>query len=188
VTWASSSEAVAIVAEGGMVAARLDGTATITATIDGVTAHKEVTVRPLAPPPPAVATVVVSPAQLTLQPGAVVQLGARTWAADGTELFDRPITWVSSNDSLAVASATGRVEARRGGEVWITAMSEGKLGQARIAIEAWSEAPLTRVAVAQVIASLAGVYVVLLVQATDGTLAADVRPLVRLKVSVIMVK
>jgi TldD protein len=40
--------------------------------------------------------------------------------------------------------------------------------------------------VAQVIASLAGVYEVVLVQATDGTLAADVRPLVRLNVSVIM--
>jgi TldD protein len=42
--------------------------------------------------------------------------------------------------------------------------------------------------VAQVIASLAGVYEVILVQATDGTLAADVRPLVRLNVSVIMEK
>jgi TldD protein len=42
--------------------------------------------------------------------------------------------------------------------------------------------------VAQVIASLAGVYEVILVQATDGTLAADVRPLVRLNVSIIMEK
>jgi TldD protein len=42
--------------------------------------------------------------------------------------------------------------------------------------------------VAQVIASLAGVYEVVLVQATDGTLAADVRPLVRLNVSIIMEK
>jgi TldD protein len=40
--------------------------------------------------------------------------------------------------------------------------------------------------VAQVIGSLSGVYEVVLVQATDGTLAADVRPLVRLNVSVIM--
>jgi TldD protein len=40
--------------------------------------------------------------------------------------------------------------------------------------------------VAQVIASLAGVHEIVLVQATDGTLAADVRPLVRLNVSVIM--
>jgi TldD protein len=40
--------------------------------------------------------------------------------------------------------------------------------------------------VAQVVASLAGVYEVVLVQASDGTLAADVRPLVRLNVSVIM--
>jgi TldD protein len=38
----------------------------------------------------------------------------------------------------------------------------------------------------QVIASLSGVYEIMLVQGTDGTLAADVRPLVRLNVSVIM--
>jgi TldD protein len=40
--------------------------------------------------------------------------------------------------------------------------------------------------VVQVIASLAGVHEIVLVQSTDGTLAADVRPLVRLNVSVIM--
>jgi TldD protein len=40
--------------------------------------------------------------------------------------------------------------------------------------------------VTQVIASLAGVFEVILVQGSDGTLAADVRPLVRLNVSVIM--
>lgn len=40
--------------------------------------------------------------------------------------------------------------------------------------------------VSQVIASLAGVYEVILVAATDGTLAADVRPLVRMNVSVIV--
>ena len=40
--------------------------------------------------------------------------------------------------------------------------------------------------VAQVVASVAGVYEIVLVQASDGTLAADVRPLVRLNVSVIM--
>jgi TldD protein len=40
--------------------------------------------------------------------------------------------------------------------------------------------------VIQVIASLAAVHEIILVQATDGTLAADVRPLVRINVSVIM--
>src|SRR5512139_524262 len=42
--------------------------------------------------------------------------------------------------------------------------------------------------VIQVMASLAGVYEIVLLQASDGTLAADVRPLVRLNVSVIMEK
>ena len=42
--------------------------------------------------------------------------------------------------------------------------------------------------VAQVVASLASVHEIVLVQASDGTLAADVRPLVRINVSVIMEK
>lgn len=40
--------------------------------------------------------------------------------------------------------------------------------------------------VSQVMASLAGVYDVILVAATDGTLAADIRPLVRMSVTVIV--
>ncbi len=40
----------------------------------------------------------------------------------------------------------------------------------------------------QVMASLAGVYEIVLLQASDGTLSADVRPLVRMNVSVIMEK
>ncbi len=42
--------------------------------------------------------------------------------------------------------------------------------------------------VIQVMASLAGVYEIVLLQASDGTLAADVRPLVRMNVSVILEK
>ncbi|GGX81964.1 protease TldD [Litchfieldella qijiaojingensis] len=43
-------------------------------------------------------------------------------------------------------------------------------------------------AVSQVSASLTGVYEVILVRASDGTLAADIRPLVRFNVSVIAVR
>ncbi|MFQ3788315.1 metalloprotease TldD [Halomonas sp. A29] len=43
-------------------------------------------------------------------------------------------------------------------------------------------------AIAQVSASLSGVHEVVLVRASDGTLAADIRPLVRFNVSVIAVK
>lgn len=42
--------------------------------------------------------------------------------------------------------------------------------------------------ITQVVASLAGVYEAILVQGSDGTFAADIRPLVRLNVSVIMEK
>jgi hypothetical protein len=144
VTWSTDRAAVATVTADGRVTALSDGTATITARIGGVTADKVVTVR--RDPPPAVATVVVEPAELVLEPGARHQLAVRLLAADGTSLTGRPVTWQSSDEGRAVVSASGEVEARQGGLVWITATSEGKAGRARVTIPSWSGAPLLRVA------------------------------------------
>jgi hypothetical protein len=145
ISWTSDRESVASVTGAGRVAAHGDGTATIRATIDGVAAHKTVTVRSPAERAP-VAAVRVSPAEITLEPGSAHQFSVRVLAADSTELLDRPVQWTSSNQDLATVSATGRVEAHRGGVVWIAATSEGKSDQVRIVIPDWSEAPLALVA------------------------------------------
>jgi hypothetical protein len=52
VTWTSNQHAVASVTAGGLLSAHSSGTATITATIDGVAAHRTIAVRPVQEPPP----------------------------------------------------------------------------------------------------------------------------------------
>lgn len=82
--------------------------------------------------PVAVQTVSVSPNQVTLPVNAQVQLGATTYAADGSVLLGRTITWSSSAQATASVDATGKVTANRVGVVLITAQSEGRFASARI--------------------------------------------------------
>ncbi len=107
-------------------------------------------------------------------------------------------------DSLqdAVAAARGIARAQGSGRIKVArpvsyrplypgldplgSMSDGDKVQLLADIDRRTRAMDSRVI--QVMASLAGVYEIVLVQATDGTLAGDVRPLVRLNVSVIMEK
>ncbi|RMG28617.1 MAG: metalloprotease TldD [Gammaproteobacteria bacterium] len=91
------------------------------------------------------------------QPGRGLAL--RAWQPVGTPRLYPPL------DPLGTLSADDKVELLR-----------------RIDAEARRQDARVR----QVIASLAGVYEVVLVAATDGTLAADVRPLVRMNVTVIV--
>jgi uncharacterized protein YjdB len=142
VTWTSSSEAVVRVSASGVLEARAVGTVQVTATIGGKSAERTVSARPVQQP---VATVQLSPAELVLEPGAARQIDLRVLATDGTVLHGRTVTWTSSDEDLAVVSAGGRVEAKRGGVVWITATSEGKSAQAKVVIPTWIEAPLRSV-------------------------------------------
>ena len=77
-------------------------------------------------------------------------------------------------------------EARYGGVDPLTGLS----AEEKIALlkEADRVARAADPAVSQVSASLSGVHEVVLVRASDGTLAADIRPLVRFNVSVIAVR
>jgi TldD protein len=77
-------------------------------------------------------------------------------------------------------------DARYAGEDPLTGLSaEDKIAMLK---EADRIARAADASVSQVSASLSGVHEVVLVRASDGTLAADIRPLVRFNVSVIVVK
>ena len=86
------------------------------------------------------------------------QAQLKAWAHSPSQnlyLSDNPLQSLSADDKVALLQAVD-VEARR------------------------QDPRIT-----QVMASLAGVYEIILVAATDGTLAADIRPLVRMSVTVI---
>ncbi len=86
------------------------------------------------PPPPSgpapVASVTVSPAQITVEVGSTAQLTAQTRDAAGNVLTGRTVSWSSSNASVATVDGSGVVRGVAAGPATITATSEGRSGTA----------------------------------------------------------
>jgi len=81
-----------------------------------------------------VAAVVVTPAEDTLFVGDTLNLSARaTDTADAT-IEGRPVSWLSTDDSVATVSAAGVVKAIRAGTVVVRATVDGKVGAASLTI------------------------------------------------------
>ncbi|HYW10072.1 MAG TPA: Ig-like domain-containing protein, partial [Longimicrobium sp.] len=146
VAWTSSNAAIATVSTTGTVGGVAEGSARITATVDGVTATAAV--RILAPAPLAVVRVRVEPDSAVLNVGARIDLNAVALDARGNTLTGRAVTWVSSNTAVAAVSASGAVTALAEGMVQLTATVDGVSGSARVRVAA--PAPPTPVAVARV--------------------------------------
>ena len=131
VTWSSDNGNVATVSGTGLVTAGSAGTANITAMSEGKTGTASVTVSNTP-----VASVTVSPATASLTVGQTAQLTATTKDANGNILSGRPVTWSTSNGSVATVSSSGLVTAAGAGSATITATSEGKSGTATITVTA----------------------------------------------------
>jgi uncharacterized protein YjdB len=133
VAWTSSDSSVAVVSATGLVTARQGGVATITARSGGVTS--EVLVRV----PALVEWVDLGSSSANLASGETIQLVARPRAAD-QRVLSRPITWVSSDPSVATVDATGRLTGVATGIARITATTEGKTGTLLVTVDTlWSE-------------------------------------------------
>lgn len=119
ILWSSSAPATATVDSLGLVRAVSVGAAVITANYDGASARADV--RVLAPSATSVDlipdTVVLSAVGDTLRPVVVVldQLGR--------VIEDAPVTWSSSNDSVAIVDSAGLFLAVGVGRAWGTAAS-----------------------------------------------------------------
>ncbi|HET9441345.1 MAG TPA: Ig-like domain-containing protein [Longimicrobiales bacterium] len=102
------------------------GPVTLTASVDGKQAQRVLIVKPNPPTP--VSSIVLDPpiGVITLFTEETRQLVARTYAADGSELLGRAITWSSADNSIATVSATGLVTARGVGNANVTAEVEGQ--------------------------------------------------------------
>ena len=131
IQWSSSAPQVASVSDSGVLVARREGTATVTAVSEGRRANVRVSVTP-----PAVAAVDVAPAQVTLAPGARSQLTASARDRRGNPLAGRAATWTSSDEDVAAVSSSGRVMAAGPGRATITARVEGASGTATVIVAA----------------------------------------------------
>src|SRR5688572_3061494 len=123
VLWATNKPGVATVTNGA-IQAIASGTATITASIEGVTSQIGVRVK-TAP----VTEVLLEVGVAGLEVGETVLFGARLKTASG-QILVGPVTWESSAPAVARVTATdlalGAVEVLSAGDVTITASAEGK--------------------------------------------------------------
>ena len=131
-SWSSSNPSVATVSSTGRVTAVAQGTATITATIDGKSANAAITVSP--PPQAVVATVTVSLAAQTLNVGQSTQATAVLRDASGNTLTGRTVTWSSAAPTLATVSSSGVVTTIAPGSATIVATAEGQSGSATLVV------------------------------------------------------
>lgn len=131
ITFASDAPAVATVDALGLVTAVGAGTATLSATSEGVRGTLAVTVaaRP-------VTTVDVAPDTARLGVGATVQLTATPRAANGAVVAGRTIAWTSGAPSVASVAPDGRATAIAPGTAVVFAQVDGVVGRAVLVVQA----------------------------------------------------
>lgn len=116
--WSSSNVARATVDSNGRVQALTQGTATITANIEGEEGSSTITITPRA-----VDSVDVSPMAASLEIGDEIQLAAVVRADDGRALGAESVTWSTTSSAVSV-SATGLVTALAVGTGEVIARSD----------------------------------------------------------------
>jgi trimeric autotransporter adhesin len=127
--WASADRKIATVSNDGVVTGIAVGTVQVAASTEGKSAIAEISVNPTP-----VASVRLSPTSRDLLVGQTVQLSAQPLDAGGTPLADRPVSFSTSNATVASVSALGLVTGLAPGSVIITAASEGKTAVATIGV------------------------------------------------------
>jgi uncharacterized protein YjdB len=131
IAWSSSASTVATVSSTGLVVGVTAGTVTITASSEGRSSASIIVVRPRP-----VGAVIVSPEQSSVTVGDKIQLTVQVTDNNGNLLTGRPISYASSNVSVAQVTATGLVTAAAPGTATITVSSEGKVGTATVTVTA----------------------------------------------------
>ena len=152
-TWTSSNPAIAKVTPSGLASALAAGSATITATIDGVSGSASLSV-----PPPAVtrtlSSIVVTPAATTFAIGASQQFVATATYSDSTTANVTTLAiWTSSNPTIAMITPGGLASALAAGSATITATLSGVSGSASLTVPPPAKT-LTSIAVTPVTASI----------------------------------
>ena len=129
VSWSSNNPSVASVNANGLVTARGNGTAIITAKSGGASQPVNITVAQ------ASAEININLAAATLTAiGESLQLSAAVRDAENQSIPNAPISWSSSNTSVVNVSPRGLVTARGNGTVTITAKSGAKSSTAEITV------------------------------------------------------
>jgi trimeric autotransporter adhesin len=129
--WSSSNTSVATVGQNGTVKAVGVGTATIDASVAGVSPRQPAQVVVVAAP---VASIIIAPKSVTLRIGDAFQFTDTTKDASGNVLTGRTVTWTSSDTTIAPIDQAGLVLGKKQGSVTITAASGSVIATATVTV------------------------------------------------------
>ncbi|MGE3616220.1 MAG: Ig-like domain-containing protein [Gemmatimonadales bacterium] len=129
VSWTSASPAVATVSTSGRVTAVAAGSASVSATVEGKSGTSAVTVTSAAP-----ASVVLSPAAVSLMPGQTQLIDPTVKDAAGNVLTGVTVTWSSSAPAVATVAASGTVTAVAQGSATVSATAGSVTGAAAVTV------------------------------------------------------
>ena len=139
VTWASDAPDVFTVNAAGLVTAAGNGTGTLRASFQQLSATAQVTVRQV------VATVAVSPAADTLVAiGDTATFTAAAMDANDFPVADATVTWESDAPEIATVNADGLVTATGDGEARITGTAGSASGSAAVVAATVTRFPVAR--------------------------------------------
>jgi len=129
VVWASENASIATVSQSGVVTGIAGGNVQIAASSGGKSANATITVtsRP-------VSLVRVTPGSATIAVSQSTTLQAEALDAAGEKVLGRPVAWSSSNETIALVSASGIVAGIAPGNVTISATIDGQTGTAAITV------------------------------------------------------
>lgn len=134
VTWSTTSPLIIAISSSGLVTALRVGVGTARATVEGRTGDLALTVT-LVP----VAQLDVSPGDLefALSPlgGTPRQLTALLRDSAGTALFNRPVTWATTNPTVATVSSAGLVTPTGGGSAFVRASAETRADSVAVTVD-----------------------------------------------------
>jgi adhesin/invasin len=129
IAWSSSNTGIVTVSEAGVVTAVAVGTTQVTAVAMGQQATATVTVAP----GPA-ASVAVGLGAYSTRIGDSVAAIVAIHDANGAAITDRPVTWASTNESVAKISAVGTITTFGVGTASITATVDSVVGSAVLTV------------------------------------------------------
>jgi len=131
-TWSSNSLPVANVTQSGLAIALESGTATISATKDGITGSASLTVNI-----PALASILVTPGTSSILVGSTQTFTANGIFTDGTsQNLTTLATWESTSTATASISNQGLATGAAGGTTTIRATKDGITGTASLTVSA----------------------------------------------------
>ncbi|MGC2637038.1 MAG: Ig-like domain-containing protein [Acidobacteriaceae bacterium] len=134
VTWVSGNTKVATITAAGLATGVASGSASITASLNGVSGSATLTVTSSAP---TLTSIAVTPATPSITAGATQQFTATGTYSDGTtKNITNSVNWTSSNTSAATINGAGLATGVAAGSSTITASSGGVSGTAMLTVTA----------------------------------------------------